>query len=76
MVEFKSLARRDAFERMDSELKILLETAPEDKKEVMSLWTVFIELLVLQTTKVLNLNTAVQFRGSVNTDTGLSRLNM
>ena len=42
---------------MDSELKILLETAPEDKKEVMSLWTVFVELLVLQTTfKVLNLN--------------------
>lgn len=33
VVEFKSLARRDAFERMDSELKILLETAPEDKKE-------------------------------------------
>lgn len=32
---------------------------------------------MLQTTvKVLNLNTAVQFRGSVNTDTGLSRLNM
>ena len=77
VVEFKSLARRDAFERMDSELKILLETAPEDKKEVMSLWTVFVGLLVLQTTfKVLNLNTAVQFRGSVNTDTGLSRLNM
>lgn len=33
MVEFKTLARKDAFERMDSELKILLETAPEDKKE-------------------------------------------
>lgn len=36
MVEFKTLARRDAFERMDQELKLLFDTAPDDRKEVKS----------------------------------------
>ena len=36
MVQFKTLARRDAFERMDHELKLLFETVPEDRKEVRS----------------------------------------
>ena len=36
VLEFKTLARKDAFERMDHELKILFETVPDDKKEVTS----------------------------------------
>ena len=36
MVEFKTLARRDAFERMDQELKLLFDTVPDDRKEVKS----------------------------------------
>ena len=39
VVEFKTLARRDAFERMDNELKLLFETVPDDRKEVMSCCT-------------------------------------
>ena len=34
MVEFKTVARRDAFERMDQELKLLFDTVPDDRKEV------------------------------------------
>lgn len=33
VVEFKTIARRDAFERMDQELKLLFETVPDDRKE-------------------------------------------
>lgn len=36
VVEFKTLARRDAFERMDQELKLLFDTVPDDRKEVKS----------------------------------------
>lgn len=39
VVEFKTLARRDAFERMDHELKLLFDTVPDDRKEVMSCCT-------------------------------------
>lgn len=35
-MEFKTIARRDAFERMDQELKLLFETVPDDRKEVIS----------------------------------------
>ena len=31
---FKSLARRDAFSRMEQELEKLLKTAPDEHKEV------------------------------------------
>ena len=34
MVEFKAHARRDAYQRMESELQALLATAPDDRKEV------------------------------------------
>ena len=39
MVEFKTVARRDAFERMDQELKLLFETVPDDRKQVISCCT-------------------------------------
>lgn len=34
MIEFKTLARRDAFQRMESELQSLLTTCPDDRLEV------------------------------------------
>lgn len=34
VIEFKTLSRRDAFERMDNELKLLLATAPEERQAV------------------------------------------
>lgn len=33
MLEFKTLARRDAFQRMETELEALLATAPDERKE-------------------------------------------
>ncbi|XP_073248129.1 UTP--glucose-1-phosphate uridylyltransferase-like isoform X2 [Porites lutea] len=32
VIEFKTLSRKDAFERMDNELKLLLATAPEERQ--------------------------------------------
>lgn len=36
MLEFKELSRKDAFQRMETELQSLLDTAPDDRKEVIT----------------------------------------
>ena len=33
-MEFKAVARKDAFQRMESELAVLLDTAPEERRVV------------------------------------------